>query len=102
MTEQNAQKFRPCFHMKGLLDAWQGNRLCGFVAWYVRYHVTHCTRCREALQALQKVRERLHTLRTPATVHQSSTLSPERKRQLHAAIEEIDRRRDNAASPPFD
>ena len=99
MTEQPQQQLKPCFHMKGLLDAWQRKRLPGFLAWYVRYHVTHCTRCREALQLFHALRERLRTLGATTAEQSDLSLSPERKTRLQAAIEEIDRQN---AAPPSD
>ncbi len=97
MTEQPQPQpqYTPCSHMKGLLDAWQRKRLPGFIAWYVRYHVTHCTRCREALQLFHTLRQRLHTLGTQTAEQDTLSLSPERKSRLHSAMEEIDRRRGN-------
>jgi hypothetical protein len=92
MTPPPPAHSEPCSHMRGLLAAWQSNRLPRLLAWYVRYHVTHCTRCREAIRLFHALRERLKTYRGTAEPD-ADTLTPDRRNRLHAAMEEIEHHR---------
>lgn len=84
------QAIRPCWYMARWVHALAEDRLTGIARWYLNLHLAGCPKCREALESLRALHQRLRKL-DRAWAERPATLSTDRRVDLEAALDAIDR-----------
>lgn len=86
------ENIKPCPHMKTIISSLVDGAVTGIVKRYGLWHIGHCPRCQAALQALRDLHARLAALAAKPT-DRPDTLSADRRSNLEAAWDRLDRER---------